>query len=66
MGASGACKSRCLIKGREPPPPPTPTLPQRGREKHGDQNVTRKPTFNDRPGSGAFGNTVVVRIDVGV
>ncbi len=63
MGASGACRSRGLITGREPP---TPALPQRGREKHRDQNVTRNPTFSERPGNGAFGYTVVVRIDVGL
>jgi hypothetical protein len=63
MGASGACRSRDLITGREPPPLPSPSG---GREKDKNQNVTRNPTFSERPGNGAFGYTVVVRIDVGL
>ena len=56
-------RNRGFITGREPPPLPSPGG---GGRNSGDQNVTRTPTFSVRPGSGAFGYTVVVRIDVGL
>jgi len=62
MGASGAWTNHGFIPGRQPPPLPSP----RGEGARQGQNVTRKPTFSVRPGSGAFGYTVVVRIDVGL
>jgi len=62
MGASGGSKATDIGYAASP----HPCLPPEGKGARQGQNVTRSPTFSVRPGSGAFGYTVVVRIDVGL